>query len=173
MKFMMLMIPAVYQGGKTVDPNFVPDPKKVEEMGRFNDEMGKTLRIESLNGLHRQITGARVSFGQGKPTVTDGPYIESKEVLGGYWMVEASSKEEVVKWAQRCPAEPGDTIEIRQIFEAADFAMVFGPLTRVLPRLAQQQRDAVRRALEEFFAGHLTPEAVTLRATFWIVQARA
>jgi len=57
--------------------------------------------------------------------------------------------------------------------EAADFAMVFGPLTRVLPRLAQQQRDAVRRALEEFFAGHLTPEAVTLRATFWIVQARA
>jgi hypothetical protein len=76
-----------------------------------------------LNGLHPQTTGARVSFGQGKPTVTDGPYIESKEVLGGYWMVEAPSKEEVVKWAQRCPAEPGDTIEIRQIFEAADFAI--------------------------------------------------
>jgi len=123
MKFMMLMIPAVYQGGKKVDPNFVPDPKKMEQMGRFNDEMGKALRIESLNGLHPQITGARVSFGQGKPTVTDGPYIETKEVLGGYWMVEAPSKEEVVKWAQRCPAEPGDTIEIRQIFEAADLAI--------------------------------------------------
>ena len=123
MKFMMLMIPAVYQGGQKVDPNFVPDPKKMEEMGRFNDEMGKALRIESLNGLHPQTTGARVSFGQGKPTVTDGPYIETKEVLGGYWMVEAPSKEEVVKWAQRCPAEPGDTIEIRQIFEAADFAI--------------------------------------------------
>ena len=123
MKFMMLMIPAVYQGGKTVDPNFVPDRQKMEEMGRFNDEMGKTLRIESLNGLHPQNTGARVSFGQGKPTVTDGPYIESKEVLGGYWMVEAPSKEEVVKWAQRCPAEAGDTIEIRQVFEAADFAI--------------------------------------------------
>jgi hypothetical protein len=54
MKFMMLMIPAVYQGGKKVDPNFVPDPKKMEEMGRFNDEMGKALRIESLNGLHPQ-----------------------------------------------------------------------------------------------------------------------
>ena len=76
MKFMMLMIPAVYQGGKKVDPNFVPDRKKMEEMGRFNDEMGKALRIESLNGLHPQTTGARVSFGQGKPTVTDGPYIE-------------------------------------------------------------------------------------------------
>ena len=57
--------------------------------------------------------------------------------------------------------------------EAADFAMVFGPLTRVLPRLPQQQQDAVRSALHEFFAGHLTPEAVTLRAAFWIVQARA
>ena len=122
MKFMMLMIPAVYQG-KTVDPNFVPDQQKMEQMGRFNDEMGKTLRIESLNGLHPQNAGARVSFGQGKPTVTDGPYIESKEVLGGYWMVEAPSKEEVVRWAQRCPAEPGDTIEIRQVFEAADFAI--------------------------------------------------
>ena len=65
-------------------------------MGRFNDEMGKALRIESLNGLHPQTTGARVSFGQGKPTVTDGPYIESKEVLGGYWLVEAPSKEEGV-----------------------------------------------------------------------------
>ena len=123
MKFMMLMIPAVYQGGKTVDPKFVPDRQKMEKMGRFNDEMGKVLPIESLNGLHPQNTGARVSFGQGNPTVTDGPYIESKEVLGGYWMVEAPSKEEVVKWAQRCPAEPGDTIEIRQIFEAADFAI--------------------------------------------------
>src|SRR5947207_15359129 len=71
MKFMMLMIPAVYQGGKKVDPNFVPDPKKMDAMGRFNDEMGKALRIESLNGLHPQTTGARVSFGQGKPTVTD------------------------------------------------------------------------------------------------------
>jgi hypothetical protein len=122
MKFMMLMIPAVYQGGRKLDPDFLPDRQKMEVMGRFNDEMGKALRIESLNGLHPQASGARVSFGKGKPMVTDGPYIESKEVLGGYWMVEAPSKEEVVKWAQRCPAEPGDTIEIRQIFEAADFA---------------------------------------------------
>ena len=123
MKFMMLMIPAVYQGGKKLDPGFVPDPKKVEEMGRFNEQMGKALKIESLNGLHPVTTGARVAFSRGKPAVTDGPFIESKEVLGGYWMVEAKSKEEVVKWAQRCPADDGDVIEIRQIFEAADFAI--------------------------------------------------
>ena len=120
MKFMMLMIPAVYQGGKKVDPSFVPDPKKLERMGRFNDEMAKALKIESLNGLHPVTTGARVSFGKGKPTVTDGPFIEAKEVLGGYWMVDAPSKEEMVKWAQRCPADEGDVIEIRQIFDVAD-----------------------------------------------------
>ena len=123
MKFMMLMIPAVYQGGKKVGSDFTPDPKKMEEMGRFNEQMGKALKIESLNGLHPVTTGARVSFSKGKPTLVDGPFIESKEVLGGYWMVEAKSKEEVVKWAQRCPADDGDVIEIRQIFDAADFAV--------------------------------------------------
>jgi hypothetical protein len=95
----------------------------MEEMGRFNDQMAKALKIESLNGLHPVTTGARVSFSKGKPTLIDGPFIETKEVLGGYWIVEAKSKEEVVKWAQRCPADDGDVIEIRQIFEAADFAI--------------------------------------------------
>lgn len=123
MQFMMLMIPAVYQGGKKLDPGFAPDPNKVEEMGRFNNEMGKAIKILSLNGLHPVTTGARVAFTKEKPTVTDGPFIESKEVLGGYWLIEAPSKEEVVKWAQRCPAEPGDVIEIRQIFGEEDFAI--------------------------------------------------
>src|SRR5258707_4367886 len=107
MQFMMLMIPAVYQGGNKVDPGFTPDPKKMEEMGRFNEEMGKAVKIISLNGLHPQATGARVAFGSGKPIVTDGPFIETKEVLGGYWMVEADSKAELVQLAQRWPAEPG------------------------------------------------------------------
>jgi hypothetical protein len=120
MKFMMLMIPAVYQGRKT-QPRFTPDPKKVDQMDRFNVELGKALKIESLNGLHPLTTGARVSFAKGKPHVTDGPFIESKEVLGGYWLVEAPSKEEVVKWAQRCPADEGDTIEIRQVFGPETF----------------------------------------------------
>ena len=119
----MLMIPAIYQGGKKVDPGFAPDPKKMEQMGRFNDEMGKALKLESLNGLHPVTKGARVAFAKGKSTVTDGPFIEAKEVLGGYWLVEAKSKEEVLKWVQRCPADDGDVIEIRQIFDAADFAI--------------------------------------------------
>jgi hypothetical protein len=121
MQFMMLMIPNVYRGNKTLE-GFLPDPKQVEEMTRFNEEMGKSLKILSLNGLHPLSSGARVSFGEGKPTVTDGPFIETKEVLGGYWLVEADSKEQLVEWAQRCPADEGDVIEIRQVFSEADFA---------------------------------------------------
>ena len=123
MQFMMLMIPNVYRGNKKLDAGFVPDPRKVEDMARFNEELGKAVTILSLNGLHPLNTGARVSFGKGKPTVTDGPFIETTEVLGGYWMVEASSQEELVKWVQRCPADEGDVIEIRRIFDEADFAI--------------------------------------------------
>ena len=122
MQFMMLMIPAIYRDGKKVDPEFVPDPKKMEEMTKFTENLGKAVKIISLNGLHPLATGARVAFGKGKPTVTDGPFIEAKEVLGGYWMVEAKSKAELVKWAQRCPADPGDVIEIRQIWDEVDLA---------------------------------------------------
>jgi hypothetical protein len=121
MKYMMLMIPAVYQKGKNPGPDFVPEPEKVEQMMKFNEEMGKALKLLDLNGLHPQTTGARVSFSAGKPNVTDGPFIEAKEVLGGYWLVEADSKEEVVKWAAKCPADDGDTIEIRQVFGPEDF----------------------------------------------------
>ena len=117
MKFMMLMIPAGYRGNKKpLDPNF-PDPKMLEKMGKYNEELGKVFKITDLNGLHPLTTGARVSFTKGKTTVTDGPFIETKEVLGGYWMLEAPSKEEVVKWAQKCPAEEGDIIEVREIFD--------------------------------------------------------
>ena len=117
MKFMMLMIPAIYRGNKGLDPNFTPDPKKMEQMGRFNEELGKAFKITDLNGLRPLTSGARVSFSQGKNTVTDGPFIETKEVLGGYWMLEGPSKEELVKWAQKCPADEGDIIEIREIFD--------------------------------------------------------
>ena len=68
-------------------------------------------------------TGARVAFGKGKPIVTDGPFVEAKEVLGGYWLVEADSTEQLVRLMQQCPAEEGDVVEIRQVFAAEDFAI--------------------------------------------------
>ena len=122
MQFMIMMIPAVYRDNKKLDQKFVPDPRKVQEMGRFNEELSKQVKLLSLNGLHPLSTGARVSFSQGKTIVTDGPFVEAKEVLGGYWMVEADSKEQLVRLMQKCPAEDGDVIEIRQVFAPADFA---------------------------------------------------
>jgi hypothetical protein len=122
MQFMILMIPSVYRNNKKPGPDF-PDPKAMEEMTKFNERLSKSVKLLSLNGLHPLTTGARLSFSKGKATVTDGPFIETKEVLGGYWLVEAKSKDELVKLMQNCPAEEGDTIEIRRIFRVEDFAI--------------------------------------------------
>ena len=81
MQFLMLMIPKVYRDNE-MEPGFVPELEEMEEMRRFNEEMGKSVKILSLNGLHPLKAGTRVSFGSGKPVVTDGPFIEAKEVLG-------------------------------------------------------------------------------------------
>ena len=142
MQFMMLMIPAVYQGGKKVDPGFVPDPKKMEEMGKFNEELGKAVEIISLNGLHPLATGARVAFGKGKPIVTDGPFIEAKEVLGGYWMIEVPSREDAIAWAKKCPASENEIIEIRQVQEIGDFSE---ELQQVAAGLTEMRDGAGRR----------------------------
>ncbi len=120
MKFMILMIPSVYRDNKQPEPDFL-DPKVIEEMGKFNEWLSKSVELLSLNGLHPLTSGARVSFSKGKATVTDGPFIETKEVMGGYWMVEAKSKGQLVELMQNCPAAEGDIIEIRQIFGDEDF----------------------------------------------------
>jgi len=123
MRFMMLMIPKVYQGaeGRRVKADFTPNADAVERMTRFNEELAKRGALIALDGLHPPEKGARVSFQGGKARATDGPFAESKEVLGGYWLIQAESKEEAVEWARKCPAEDGDVIEIRQVFETSDW----------------------------------------------------
>lgn len=120
MQFLVLMIPNVYRGNKT-NPSFRPDAEKVARMGQFNEELKRAGALVSLNGLHPLTTGARLTYSNGKASVTDGPFVEAKEVLGGYWMLKADSKEQVIEWMKRCPAEDGDTIEVRQVFDMSDF----------------------------------------------------
>ena len=91
-------------------------------MGRYNDELTKAGVLLGLDGLHPASKGARVSFPGGKATVTDGPFTEAKELVGGYWLIQAKSKEEAVEWATRCPAADGDTIEVRQVYEMEDYS---------------------------------------------------
>jgi hypothetical protein len=75
----------------------------------------------ALDGLHPASEGARVRFAGGKPSVTDGPFAEAKEVVGGYWMIQAKSKDEALAWAQRIPGADGDVVELRQVYEMSDF----------------------------------------------------
>jgi hypothetical protein len=118
MRFMMLMIPKGYEIAK---PGTMPDAKAVESMMKYNETLQKAGVLLALDGLTPPSEGARVSFAGGKPKVTDGPFAEAKEVLGGYWMIQVKSREEAIEWATRCPAGPNETIEIRQVQELADF----------------------------------------------------
>jgi hypothetical protein len=118
MRFMMLMIPKGYEKAK---PGKVPDAEAVAAMMKYNQALQQAGILLGLEGLHPPTMGARVSFSGGKPKVTDGPFTETNEVLGGYWMIQVTSKEEAIQWASRCPASDNEIIEIRQVQEMADF----------------------------------------------------
>ena len=125
MRFLMMMIPCVYQpatpASERAGEGFAPPAEAVEQMMKFNEDLAKAGALIGLDGLQPIAKGARVAFAKGKATATDGPFIESKEVIGGYWLIQVNSKQEAVEWAQRCPAADGDVIEIRQVFEMSDF----------------------------------------------------
>lgn len=118
MRFMMLMIP---RGYCEAAPGATPTKEAVAAMMKYNNELKEAGVLITLDGLHPPSTGVRVSFESGKPVVIDGPFTESKEVIGGYWMIDVKSREEAIAWAKRCPASSNETIEIRQVFEMADF----------------------------------------------------
>ena len=118
MRFMMLMIPKGYENA---EPGKMPDAQAVAAMMKYNESLQKAGVLLALDGLHPPSMGARISFPGGKPTVTDGPFTEAKEVIGGYWMIQVKSKEEAIEWAKRCPGSENETIELRQVQEFADF----------------------------------------------------
>ena len=118
MRFMMLMIPKGYESAA---PGTVPDAKAVGAMMKYNEALQKAGVLVALDGLHPPSMGARVSFSKGKPIVTDGPFAEAKEVLGGYWMIRVNSRAEAIEWAKQCPGGDNEVIEIRQVQEMEDF----------------------------------------------------
>jgi hypothetical protein len=118
MRFMMLMIPKGYENAA---PGTTPDPKAVAAMMKYNEELQQAGVLLALDGLHPPSEAARVTFAGGTAQVTDGPFAEAKEVVGGYWIIQVRSRDEAIQWATRCPASPNETIEIRQVFEMAEF----------------------------------------------------
>ena len=118
MRFMMLMIPKGYEKAA---PGTLPDAKAIAAMMKYNESLQKAGVLLALDGLHPPSMGVRVSFSGGKPRVTDGPFTEAKEVLGGYWMIQVKSKEEAIEWAKRCPGSDNEVVEVRQVQEFSDF----------------------------------------------------
>jgi hypothetical protein len=117
MRFMMLMIPNGYE---KADPGTVPSAEMVAAMMKYNEQLQKAGVLLALDGLHPPTMGARVKFAGGKVKVTDGPFTEAKEVVGGYWIIQVKSREEAIEWATRCPGDDC-TIEVRQVQEMSDF----------------------------------------------------
>jgi hypothetical protein len=118
MRFMMLMIPKGYEAAP---PDAMPDASVVAAMMKYNESLQKAGVLLALDGLHPPSSGVRVSYSEGKRTVTDGPFAETKEVVGGYWMIEVKSKAEAIEWACRCPCSDNGVIEVRQVQEFSEF----------------------------------------------------
>jgi len=132
---MMLMIPKGYE---KAEPGAMPDAKAVAAMMKYTESLQKAGVLLALDGLHPPSMGARVSFSGGKPKVTDGPFAEAKEVLGGYWMIQVKSREEAIEWATRCPASDNEVIEVRQVQEFEDFPPEVQKAGRREPALREQ-----------------------------------
>jgi hypothetical protein len=137
MRFMMLRFPEGYD--KAV-PGAMPDPKAVTAMMKYNESLRKAGVLLALDGLHPPSMGARVSFSGGKPRITDGPFTEAKEVVGGYWMIQVKSREEAVEWASRCPASDNEVIEIRQAQEFSEFPAEVREVAPGLPEMQSGRR---------------------------------
>lgn len=138
MRFMMLMIPKGYDQAA---PGAMPDAKAVAAMMKYNDSLQKAGVLLALDGLHPPSMGARVSFRGGKATVTDGPFPEAKEVIGGYWLIQTKSRAEAIEWATRCPGSDNETIEVRQVQEFTDFPADVKEVVNAYPDVQAGRRN--------------------------------
>jgi len=126
MRFMVIV-----KATKESEAGAMPTEQMLAEMGKFNEELVNAGVMLAGEGLQASTKGARVRFeGDGKTTVTDGPFAETKELIAGFWIWQLNSKQEAIDWLKRAPFQPGDEVEIRQVFEAADFGDEFTPELR-------------------------------------------
>ena len=140
MKFMVIM-----KANPDSEAGVMPDEKLLTEMGKFNEELVNAGIMLAGEGLHPSSKGARVRFSNGKQTVVDGPFAETKELIAGFWMWEVKSRDEAIEWVKRIPCTangPDSEVEIRQVFTAEDFGAEFTPELR-------EQEDRLRAQIEK------------------------
>jgi hypothetical protein len=138
MRFMVLV-----KATEESEAGVMPSEELLAEMGKYNEELAKAGVMLAGEGLQPSSKGARVRFSGDKRTVIDGPFTETKELIAGFWLIQAKSKEEAIEWVKRCPNPVPNTeseLEIRQVFETEDFGDAF------TPELREQEERARARA---------------------------
>jgi len=123
----------VVKASKDSEAGILPSTELLTNMGKFNEELVKAGVMLAGEGLQPSSKGKRITFTAAKPTITDGPFAETKELVAGFWLWQVRSMEEAVEWLKRSPFGPGDEVEIRPVFEAEDF----GP--QMTPELKEQE----------------------------------
>ncbi|MBA2409363.1 MAG: YciI family protein [Gammaproteobacteria bacterium] len=139
MKFMLIV-----KASKDSEAGVMPSEELLTEMGKYNEELVKAGVLLAGEGLHPSSKGARVRFSGKKRTVVDGPFIETKELIAGFWLIQVKSLGEAIEWVRRCPNPHNEEseIEIRQVFEAEDFGAEFTPELR-------EQEERLRAQMAE------------------------
>jgi hypothetical protein len=125
MRFMVIV-----KASPESEAGMLPGPELLEEMGKFNEQLVKAGVMLAADGLQPSSKGARIKFDGDKRTVTDGPFAETKELVAGFWLIQAKSKQEAIEWMSRAPFDGGVEIELRQVFELDDFGDIVTPSAR-------------------------------------------
>jgi len=145
MRFMILI-----KATKDTEAGVMPNEQLLTEMGKFNEELVQAGVMLAGEGLHPSSKGARVRFSGGKRTVIDGPFVETKELIAGFWLWQCKSKEEAIEWVKRCPNPHNEDceIELRQLFEAEDFGIEFTPELREQENRLRAQADQLAKGVK-------------------------
>lgn len=133
------------RANKETEAGVMPSEQLLTEMGKFNEELVNAGVMLGGEGLHPSAKGARVKFSNGKLSVIDGPFAETRELIAGFWIWKVNSLQEAIEWAKRIPNpdnEPEGEVEIRQVFEAEDFGEEFTPELREQEERLRQQLEA-------------------------------
>jgi hypothetical protein len=140
-----MKVMVIVKASKSSEAGDMPSEQMLAEMGKYNEELVKAGVMQAGEGLHPSSRGKRIRFSGPTRTVVDGPFVETKELIAGFWIWQVQSMDEAVEWAKRCPnpmpGEEGDLLEIRQIFEAEDFGAEYTPELR-------EQDERLRQEME-------------------------
>ena len=130
-----MRVMVIVKASKESEAGVLPDTELLTKMGKYNEQLVRAGVMLAGDGLQASSKGKRVKFSGEKRTVIDGPFTETKELIAGYWMWQVRSMDEAVEWLKRAPFDGGVEVEIRPVFEAADFGENF------TPELREQERQ--------------------------------